>query len=60
MNIGFIYLKLNINMKWKKNWKKEDAKILNNQQKVIQKMQKFSGNISINLLSHKLIKILKL
>ena len=60
MNIGFIYLKLNINMKWEKNWKKEDAKFLNNQQKVIQKMQKFSGNISINLLSHKLIKILKL
>ena len=38
MNLEFIYLKLNINMKWKKNWKKEDAKILNNQQKVIQKM----------------------
>ena len=60
MNKEFTYLKWNINMKWKKNWKREDAKILNNQQKVIQKMQKFSGNISINLLSHKLIKILKL
>ena len=60
MNKEFIYLNWNINVKWKKNWKKEDAKILNNQQKAIQKTQKFSGNISINLLSHKLIKTLKL